>query len=134
MIGSALPTFAAGYSMAYSIGFNGYFQLNNWTPLSVVLDNRGRATIGTLEVVVTAGSEYREDVNRTIYTAAVDLPQYSKKRYAFTILIKSYTHDLIIRLRQADNLIFARSIDFFCASVLMKSINCSAKSHAMSEL
>ncbi|MDB4264849.1 hypothetical protein N9893_02160, partial [bacterium] len=105
------PSIAAGYSMDYSIGFNGYFQLNNWTPLSVVLGNRGRATTGRLEVVVTSGSEYHEDVNRTIYTAKVDLPQNSKKRYAFTILIKSYTHDLIIRLRQEENLIFARSID-----------------------
>jgi len=106
-----IPSFAAGYSMDYSIGFNGYFQLNSWTPLSVVVDNRGRATSGKLEVVVTSGSEYHEDVNRTIYTAAVDLPQNSKKRYAFTILIKSYTHDLIIRLRQEEDLIFARSID-----------------------
>jgi len=106
-----IPLFAAGYSMDYSIGFNGYFQLNTWTPLSVVLDNRGRATTGRLEVVVTSGSEYHEDVNRTIYTAKVDLPQNSKNRYAFTILIKSYTHDLIIRLRQEENLIFARSID-----------------------
>jgi hypothetical protein len=104
-------SFAAGYSMDYSIGFNGYFQLNNWTPLSVVVDNRGRATTGKLEVVVTSGSEYHEDVNRTIYTAEVDLPQNSKKRYAFTILIKSYTHDLIIRLRQEEDLIFSRSID-----------------------
>jgi len=111
MLCDPVPSFAAGYSMAYSIGFNGYFQLNKWTPLSVVLDNRGRAARGNLEVVVTAGSEYLEDVNRTIYTAAVDLPPNSSKRYTFTILIKSYTHDLIIRLRQEDNFIFARSID-----------------------
>jgi len=97
--------------MDYSIGFNGYFQLNNWTPLSVVLDSRGRTVSGTLEVIVTSGSEYHGDINRTIYAAAVDLPQNSKKRYVFTILIKSITHDLIIRLRQAGELIFSRSID-----------------------
>lgn len=97
--------------MDYSIGFNGYFQLNNWTPLSVVLDNRGRSASGKLEVIVTSGSEYHGDVYRTIYTAEVDLPHNSKKRYAFTILIKSFTHDLIIRLRQADDSIFSRSID-----------------------
>jgi hypothetical protein len=79
--------------------------------LSVVLDNRGRAARGKLEVIVTAGSEYLKDVNRTLYTAEVDLPQNSRKRYAFTILIKSYTHALIIRLRQEDKLIFSRSID-----------------------
>ena len=102
-----VPSLAAGYSMDYSIGFNGYFQLNSWTPLSVVVENRGRAASGQLEVVVTSGSEYHDNVNRTIYTAKVDLPQHSKKRYAFTILIKSYTHDLIIRLRQEENFIFS---------------------------
>ena len=94
----ALPSYSAGFSLDYSIGFNGHFQLNNWTPLSVVLDNRGRATSGNLEVIVTSGSEYQGDVYRTIYTTEVDLPQNSKKRYAFTILIKSFTHELIIRL------------------------------------
>ena len=111
IIGIALPSFSAGFSMDYSIGFNGYFQLNNWTPLSVVIDNRGRPASGKLEVIVTSGSEYHGDVYRTAYTTEVDLPQNSKKRYAFTILIKSYTHDLIIRLTQEDDLIFSRSID-----------------------
>ena len=97
--------------MDYSIGFNGYFQINNWTPLSVVINNRGRAASGKLEVIVTSGSEYHEDVYRTIYMTEVDLPQNSKKRYAFTILIKSYAHDLTIRLRQKDSLIFSRSIN-----------------------
>jgi hypothetical protein len=111
MICRPIPSLSAGYSMDYSIGFNGYFQLNQWAPLSVVLDNRGRAARGKLEVVVTSGSEYHENVNRTVYTATVDLPQNSRKRYAFTILIESYTHALIIRLRQENDLIFSRSID-----------------------
>ena len=111
IIGIALPSYSAGFSLDYSIGFNGHFQLNNWTPLSVVLDNRGRATSGNLEVIVTSGSEYQGDVYRTIYTTEVDLPQNSKKRYAFTILIKSFTHELIIRLRQDDDILFSKSIN-----------------------
>jgi len=107
----AIPSFSAGFSMDYSIGFNGYFQIDNWTPLSVVLDNRGRAVNGKLEVIVASGSEYHGDVYRTIYMTEVDLPHNSKKRYAFTILIKSYAHDLIIRLRQKGDLIFSSSID-----------------------
>jgi len=107
----AIPSFSAGFSMDYSIGFNGYFQINNWTPLSVVIDNRGRAVNGRLEVIVASGSEYHGDVYRTTYMTEVDLPQNSKKRYTFTILIKSYAHDLIIRLRQKDDLIFSRTID-----------------------
>jgi hypothetical protein len=108
---TVIPSFSAGFSMDYSVGLNGHFQLNSWTPLSVVLDNPGRSTIGKLEVIVTSGSEYQGDVYRTKYTTEVDLPQNSKKRYTFTILLKSFTHDLIIRLRQEDDLIFSRSID-----------------------
>ncbi len=111
IIGIAFPSYSAGFSLDYSIGFNGHFQLDNWTPLSVVLDNRGRATGGNLEVIVTSGSEYQGDVYRTIYTTEVDLPQNSKKRYAFTILIKSFAHELIIRLRQDDDIIFSKSIN-----------------------
>ncbi len=111
IICSALPSYSAGFSLDFSIGFNGQFQLNNWTPLSVVLDNRGRPTSGNLEVLVTSGSEYQGDVYRTIYTTEVDLPQNSKKRYAFTIKIESFTHELIIRLRQDDDIIFSKSIN-----------------------
>jgi hypothetical protein len=111
IIGIALPSYSAGFSLDYSIGFNGHFQLNNWTPLSVVLDNRGRATSGNLEVIVTSGSEYQGDVYRTIYTTEVDLPQNSKKRYAFTIIIKSFAHELLIRLRQDDDIVFSKSIN-----------------------
>ena len=110
-IGIALPSYSAGFSLNYSIGFNGHFQLNNWTPLSVILDNEGRATSGNLEVIVTSGREYDGDVYRTIYTTEIDLPQNSQKRYAFTILIKSFTHELVIRLRQDDDIIFSKSIN-----------------------
>jgi hypothetical protein len=111
ILGIALPSGSAGFSLNYSIGFNGHFQLNNWTPLSVVLENRDRATSGKLEVIVTSGSEYKGDVYRTIYAADADLPQNSKKRYAFTIIIKSFTHGLIIRLRQDDDILFSKTIN-----------------------
>jgi len=107
----AAPTLAAGFSLEYSIGFNGRFQVDSWTPLSVEIDNRGRAAAGRLEVIVTSGSEYHDDVHRTVYTAEVDLPPNSKKRYAFTVEIKSFTHDLIIRLRHQDEFIYDKSID-----------------------
>jgi hypothetical protein len=107
----ALPSFAAVYSIDCSIGFNGHFQLNSWTPISLVLDNRGPATHGKLEVVVTSGSEYQRDIYRTIHAADVDLPHNSTKRYAFTVKIQSFTHELIIRLRQDVDIIFSKSIN-----------------------
>jgi hypothetical protein len=108
--GMASPFDSAGLSMDYSIGFNGHFQLNSWMPVNVVLDNQGRAINGNLEVIVTSGSEYEGNIYRTIYKADVDLPPNSKKRYAFTIHIESFTHELIIRLIQNDTVSIDKSI------------------------
>ena len=109
--GIALPSESTGFLVDYSIGFNNHFQLNSWTPLNVMLDNRGRSTNGKLEVIVTSGSEYKGDIYRTTYTTDVDLPQNSQKRFAFTIMIKSVTHELIIRFRQGDDILFSKSIN-----------------------
>jgi hypothetical protein len=106
-----LSAYSAAFSLDYSIGFNGHFQLNTWTPVTVVLENRTKPIRGTLEVIVTSGSEYRQDVYPTNYTMDVELPHNSKKRYAFTVLIKSFTHELIIRLKQNDNLLISKSIN-----------------------
>ncbi|MCP4624157.1 MAG: hypothetical protein GY850_11560 [bacterium] len=106
-----LPSYAAGFTLDYSIGFNGHFQLDSWTPLSVILDNRGRAVNGSLEVIVTSGSEYRGNVYRTVYQTNVDLPQNSTKLYAFTIIVKAFTHEMIVRLRQDDEILYSRSIN-----------------------
>ncbi|UCE53500.1 MAG: hypothetical protein JSV31_30390 [Desulfobacterales bacterium] len=106
-----LPALSAAFSLDYALGLGGHFQLNAWTPVNVVLENRGRPTRGTLEVIVTSGSEYHQDVYQSTYAKDVDLPHNSKKRYAFTVMIKSFTHDLIIRLRQNDTVIISKSVN-----------------------
>ena len=107
----SFSAYCAAFSLDYSIGFNGHFQLNTWTPITVVLENRAKSIRGTLEVIVTVGSEYRQDVYPAIYTMDVELPHNSKKRYAVTVLIESFTHELIIRLKQNDNLLISKSIN-----------------------
>jgi hypothetical protein len=102
---------SAAVSMEYYLGFNGHFQLDSWTPITVVLENRGKPTLGKLEVIVTSGSEFRQDVYPTTYSLDAELPHNSKKRYAFTVLIKSITHDLIIRLKQNDTILFSKSVN-----------------------
>ncbi len=105
------PAFSASITMEYFLGFNGLFTLHRWTPLNVILENRGRTTKGTLEVVVTSGSEYFRDVRDTTYSMDVELPTNSKKLYSFTILIDSFTHPLIIRLRQPEKTILSTSVN-----------------------
>jgi hypothetical protein len=97
--------------MEYSLGFNGLFSLNRWTPLTIVLENRDRTIYGLLEVVVTSGSEYRRDVHDTTYSMDVELPTNSKKLYSFTIFIDSFIHPLIIRLKDSQKTFLFSSIN-----------------------
>jgi hypothetical protein len=62
-------------------------------------------------VLVTSGSEYFRNVYQTPYTMDIELPYNSKKLRSFTILITSFTHDLIIRVRQADKILLSESIN-----------------------
>ena len=71
-----IPAFSASITMEYSLGFNGIFQLGKWAPLNIMLENRGRTTSGTLEVVVTSGSEYRRDVHDTPYSMDIEFALY----------------------------------------------------------
>jgi hypothetical protein len=106
-----LSAYSAAFSLDYSIGFNGHFQLNTWTPVTVILENRAKSIRGILEVIVTSGSEYHQNVYPIIYTMDVELPHNSKKRYAVTVLFESFTHEVIIRLKQNNNLLISKSIN-----------------------
>ena len=105
------PVFSAPLSLDYSLGFNGRFQLHTWTPVTVVIENKARATRGILEIIVTSGSEYHQNVFQTTYAKDVDIPHNSRKRYAFTVLIESFTHEMIIRLKQNENNLISQSVN-----------------------
>ena len=106
-----IPAFSASISLDYSLGFNGLFQLGKWAPLNIMLENNGRTISGILEVVVTSGSEYRRDVHYATYSMDVELPTNSKKLYSFTILIDSFTHPLIMRLKQSQRTLLSTSLN-----------------------
>ncbi|RJQ64772.1 MAG: hypothetical protein C4530_01680 [Desulfobacteraceae bacterium] len=106
----AVPAEASTLSMNYFLGFNSRFEIEKWTPLTVVLENRGRAKEGTLEVVVTSGSEYRKDVHQRIHAADLELPYHSKQLRSFAVLIDSPVHDLILRFRTGDKTLISHSV------------------------
>jgi len=106
-----LPALSSSLSMESSLGFNGYFQINKWTPLVVTVENRGKAISGKLEVLVTSGSEYHGNVYQAKYSLDLDVPYGSRKRCYFTVLIESVTHNLIIRFQQDDETLAAQSIN-----------------------
>ena len=107
----SLPAFSATLSMEYTVGFNSRFQINKWTPITVTIENRGKAVSGKLEVLATSGSEYHRNVYQATYSLELDLPYGSRKRCSFTVLIESFTHDLIIRFQQDEKTIASQSIN-----------------------
>lgn len=106
-----LPSLSASISLEYSIGFNDHFKLNTWTPVTIFIENKGRSTHGRLEVLVTSGSEYDQDLYQAVYATDVELPNNSKKSYALTVSITSFVHELVIRLRQDDSVMISNSVN-----------------------
>ena len=106
-----IPIFASSITMEYQIGFNDRFQLGKWTPINILVENRGRDISGTLQVTNTSGSEYRGDVHSVSHTMDIELPTYSKKRYSFIIQLNSFSHPLRIQIVEAGNAILTNSIN-----------------------
>jgi hypothetical protein len=105
------PAFCATVSMEYQLGFNGVFQLKKWTPITITLENRGHDIHGTLEIIVTSGSEFWRDVQATTYSLSVELPSNSKKLCSFTVLINTFAHPLVIRLRQDETVLISETLN-----------------------
>lgn len=103
-------SYPASIRMDYTLGFDGHFQTMKWTPITIVLENQGRSTEGTLEVIVTSGSEYQGDVHPTTYSTEVELPRHSKKLSSMTILIETITHEMKIRFRKGSRVMISRSV------------------------
>ena len=112
-VGLSLPSavLSAQIEMNHFLGFNGFFKLNSWTPLNIVLNNNGKAIDSDLEVVIRSGSEFFGDVRDTTYETHVDLPANSNKLFSFTIYIDSFIHPLSIRLIENGKQIISTSIN-----------------------
>ncbi len=90
----------AQVSIEYQFGFANRFQLEKWTPLSVIVENKGSTVDGFLEVIITFGSTYQKTLQKTAYSKKVLLPGGSRKIFRFNILIKSLVYPVEIRLSQ----------------------------------
>ena len=108
---------AATLSIEAFLGFNEHFQPGHWTPLTLKLENRGRDIKGRLEVLVTSGSEYLQNIYQSSYSADVELPYNVTHLYAFSIKLNSFTHDVQIRLIQDNETFLERSISLRSAAI-----------------
>ena len=80
------------------VGLNGIFKVDTWTPLSVRIENRGKLTTGTLDVIVRSGNEFQNNIEETVYSRNIELTPNSTRIYDFFIFIQTVAHPLRIRL------------------------------------
>ncbi len=91
-------------------GFQSAFKLKSWVPINITLENNSRDISGTLEVDVSSGNEYRDDIHTTVYRAHVDLPDHSIKQYSFIVYIDSFIHPLRIKLKSGTESLLEKEI------------------------
>lgn len=82
----------------HTIGFNGVFTLNTWTPITLSISNSGGQFKGELEIQTKSGNEYQKNINIHRYRQSLDIGAGSQKVVSATILISSYAHALVIKL------------------------------------
>ena len=88
----------AGVDIQAALGFSGVYRLGAWAPLSVTLENRRASVNGHLEVRVPDGDELGSRSFVNIHRRPLDLPGASRKRFPFTVYLKSFSQPLEIRV------------------------------------
>jgi len=102
---------SSSIDVAVTIGFNGVFTLNAWTPVTIIITNDGKQFRGELEVITRSGSEYQKNINERKYRQPIEIAPKSKKVFSKTILISTYAHPLKVKLFSQGTLIASNSIN-----------------------
>lgn len=92
------------------LGFSDYYKMGSWTPLSVLLQNRGKTVDGWLEVILTSGSEFKGNIRETVYRKKIVLPTGSQKLFSFSLPIDSPVFPLQINIWHNESLVGSKSV------------------------
>ena len=100
----------AGLRIRAALGFSGAFRLGHWAPLTLTLDNRGADLAGYLEVRVPDGDPLRGRPVTRIHRRPVDLPGDSRKRFRFTVFLKSFSRPLVVHVSAGGRVVARQAI------------------------
>jgi len=81
--------------MEAQVGFDGYFRLEQWTPITVEIENNGEDIQGVLEVVAN-----QDSVRAVIFSRPVVVPKNSKKRFVLYVQVNTIQKEMNIKLVQ----------------------------------
>lgn len=98
-ITAAICVFADGerndIQMKAEVGFDGYFRLEQWTPITVEIENNGADIQGTLEVVAN-----QDSTSAVIFSRPAVVPKNSKKRFVLYVQVNTIQKEMNIKLVQ----------------------------------
>lgn len=93
------------------VGFNGRFKAGHWTPVQIIVDNRGPRIEGVLRLEVVRGDAYRSSIERIHLERPLLLPRDSTKRYSFTVPVEDAYRPLNLKLLHGGQIAFSEEID-----------------------
>ncbi|MBI3091115.1 MAG: hypothetical protein HYY96_10635 [Candidatus Tectomicrobia bacterium] len=102
---------AAPTRLSVHLGFQERFKLDSWVPVSVLVENSGPSLRGSLELLVHEGSRFRGTAFQARYVRRVLLPSGSRKRFAFTVYLDSFSEPLRVILRDEFGAVAEQAID-----------------------
>jgi hypothetical protein len=106
------PPAHAKLSVEETVGFRETIKIGKWLPVTITVRNDGPAVRGLLALELSTVSEGYPQPYITTLSQAVDLPTQSRKRYTFMVMLRDFTHPLVIRLTEhTGSAIYTRAID-----------------------
>ena len=110
---SGVPELATGAAVDIqaALGFSGAYRLGTWAPLTVTLENRRANVSGHLEVRVPDGDSLGGLAFTNIHRRTIDLPGTSRKRFHFTIYLKSFSEPVEIRVVAGTRELARKTVD-----------------------
>ena len=100
------PALAQG-SLTFDVqaGFDGYYKMNGWLPIRVIVNNDGPDIDG--EVQFQRQGTGNSDI---IYSQSAVLPTHSRKQFTLYTFIQNYTQELTVRLVQQDKVLAEKKV------------------------
>lgn len=83
-----------GLTLEARAGFEGYYKVNGWVPVHVLVANEGQDIDARIEVV----SQDIPGLGEVIYTQPAILPTRSRKQFTLYVFVENYTRELTVRL------------------------------------
>jgi hypothetical protein len=109
-----------GVTMDARAGLDGFYKIDDWLVVQVVIANEGPDIEGEIQLQVTDNWD-----GEVLYTQQAILPTHSRKQFTLYAFVKNYTRDLTVKLMQRNKLIAEARVaieplnaqDFLCGVV-----------------